>query len=86
MTAAIKIETKTIEHVLLVPFAAIRPGDEEGEMVVYVRQERGIPKKTEVKLGATDYDNYEVLEGLKEGDEVKVKDFPRETRVEASAG
>jgi len=86
MTAAVKIETKTIEHVLLVPFAAIRPGDKEGEMVVYVRQERGVPKKTVVKLGTTDYENYEVLEGLKEGDEVKVKDFPREIRVEASAG
>ncbi|OPX23819.1 MAG: hypothetical protein B1H03_00345 [Planctomycetales bacterium 4484_113] len=86
MTAAIKIKTKTIEHVLLVPFAAIRPGEKEGEMVVFVRQERGIPKKTVVKLGVTDYENYEVLEGLQEGDEVKIKDFPREIRVEARAG
>lgn len=86
MTAAIKIKTKTLEQVLLVPFAAIRPGEKEGEMVVFVRQERGVPKKTVVKLGVTDYENYEVLEGLKEGDEVKIRNFPRGGHVEVSAG
>ncbi len=76
MTATIRIRTKEVKDVLLVPFAAIQPGEKENETIVYVRDERGIPKETKVILGATDYENYEVKEGLKEGDLVKIKNFP----------
>jgi HlyD family secretion protein len=76
MTASITIKTKEMKNLLLVPFAAIRPGDKPDEITVYVRNEKGIPEKKTVKLGATDYENYEVKEGLKQGDLVKIKNFP----------
>lgn len=76
MTATIKVKTKELKNVLLVPFAAIQPGEKEEETIVFVRNERGLPEERKVKLGATDYEYYEVKEGLKEGDLVKVKNFP----------
>ncbi len=76
MTASIGIKTVEMKDLLLVPFAAIRPGDKPEEVVVYIRNEKGIPEKKVVKLGATDYEFYEVKEGLKEGDIVKIKNFP----------
>lgn len=76
MTASIKITTREYEDLLLVPFAAIRPGDKPEEYVVYVRNEKGLPEKREVKLGVTDYEHYEVKEGLEEGDLVKTENFP----------
>ena len=76
MTASITITTTEMEDLLLVPFAAIRPGEEPEEYVVFVRNEKGVPDQRDIVLGATDYENYEVLEGLEEGDLVKVKNFP----------
>ncbi len=76
MTATIKIKTEKIRDALLVPFSAIQPGDKENETIVFVRNEKGLPEERKVVLGATDYENYEVKEGLKEGDLVKVKNFP----------
>jgi len=77
MTATIKIKTKELKNVLLVPFSAIQPGEKENETIVYVRNEKGIPEVRKVVLGATDYEHYEVKEGLKEGDLVKIKNFPK---------
>ncbi len=76
MTASITITTTEMENLLLVPFAAIRPGEETDEYVVFVRNEKGVPEQRDIVLGATDYENYEVLEGLEEGDLVKIKNFP----------
>jgi len=76
MTASITITTTEMEDLLLVPFAAIRPGEETDEYVVFVRNEKGVPDQRDIVLGATDYENYEVLEGLEEGDLVKIKNFP----------
>ncbi len=81
MTATIKIKTKEIKNVLLVPFEAIQPGEREGETIVYVRNEKGLPEERKVVLGATDYKYYEVKEGLKEGELVKVKNFPLRKRT-----
>ncbi len=76
MTAAISITTSELEDLLLVPFAAIRPGEETDEYVVFVRNEKGVPEQRDIVLGRTDYENYEVLEGLEEGELVKIKNFP----------
>jgi macrolide-specific efflux system membrane fusion protein len=76
MTAAISITTSELEDLLLVPFAAIRPGEETDEYVVFVRNEKGVPDQRDIVLGRTDYENYEVLEGVEEGDLVKTKNFP----------
>jgi HlyD family secretion protein len=76
MTASIGIKTLELKNLLLVPFAAIRPGDKPEEVVVYIRNDKGIPEKRVVKLGVTDYEFYEVKDGLKEGDIVKIKNFP----------
>lgn len=85
MTASIKITTKEYADLLLVPFAAIRPGDKTDEYVVFIRNDKGVPEKREVKLGVTDYEHYEVKEGLAEGDLVKVEDFPMSANVTVSA-
>jgi len=82
MTATIKIKTKKLKNVLLVPFSAIQPGEKENETIVYVRNEKGLPEPRKVVLGATDYEYYEVKEGLKEGDLVKVKNFPPKKKKE----
>jgi len=79
MTAAITIQTLELENLLLVPFAAIRPGEKPEEYVVFVRNEKGLPEERKVKLGKTNYEFYEVLDGLQEGDLVKVKNFPTTT-------
>lgn len=76
MTASIGIKTLELKDLLLVPFAAIRPGDKPEEVLVYIRNDKGIPEKKVIKLGVTDYEFYEVKEGLKEGDIVKIKNFP----------
>jgi HlyD family secretion protein len=85
MTASIKITTKQYEDMLLVPFAAIRPGDKPDEYVVFVRSDKGVPEKREVKLGVTDYEHYEVKEGLEEGDLVKIENFPMSANVTVNA-
>ena len=82
MTASVKIETKTITDALLVPLAATRSGDKPDTTIVYVLKEGEDPfdpkaktEEREVKLGSTDYYDVEVLEGLEEGEQVKVRGF-----------
>jgi HlyD family secretion protein len=82
MTASVKIETQTIKDSLLIPLAATRAGEKPDTTIVYVLKEGEDPldpkaktDEREVKLGATDYYNVVVLEGLKEGEKIKVRGF-----------
>jgi len=82
MTASVEIIADTVTDVVLVPYDVVRTDDELGT-IVYVKGEdakgRVKPEKREVKLGVTDYDNTEIMEGLEEGELVMVEDVPQST-------
>jgi len=82
MTASVEIIADTVIDVVLVPYDVVRTDDELGT-IVYVKGEdakgRVKPEKREVKLGVTDYDNTEIMEGLEEGELVMVEDVPQST-------
>jgi len=69
MTAAVNIVVREINDAVLVPNRAVRLVD--GDRVVYVTGEDGLPKKIEIRLGASS-DTVSVVVGgdLKEGDQV----------------
>jgi len=87
MTASVKIEAQVIEDALLIPLAATRAGEKPDTTVVYVLNEDEDPfdekaehEEREVTLGDTDYQDVQVLDGLEEGEYVKVRGF--ETRIQ----
>lgn len=87
MTAAVSIETQTIEDEILIPLAATRAGDEPDKTIVYVLKEDEDPmdlkaetEEREVVLGPTDYYDVVIKEGLEEGEMVKVRGF--ESRIQ----
>ena len=55
-----------------VPYSAVKTGKRKGGAVVMVRGPDGKPMPREVKTGATDYRNTEILEGLAAGDSIVV--------------
>ncbi|MGB7877110.1 MAG: efflux RND transporter periplasmic adaptor subunit, partial [Anaerolineales bacterium] len=69
MTAAVNIVVREIKDAMLVPNRAVRLVD--GDRVVYISGENGMPEKVEIRLGAS-ADTMSVVVGgnLKEGDEV----------------
>ena len=74
---------------LLIPLAATRAGDEPDTDVVYVLKEdedefdkNSKGEEREVKLGDTDFYDVVVLEGLAEGEKVKVRGFEQQIRFE----
>jgi HlyD family secretion protein len=69
MTAAVNIVVKEIKDAVLVPNRAVRLVD--GDRVVFVTGEDGLPKKVEIRLGSSS-DTMSVVTGgdLKEGDQV----------------
>jgi len=69
MTAAVNIVVREIEDAVLVPNRAVRLVD--GDRVVYISGENGMPEKVEIRLGAS-ADTMSVVVGgdLKEGDQV----------------
>ncbi|MCC7479714.1 efflux RND transporter periplasmic adaptor subunit [bacterium] len=82
MTATVKIEAQKLEKQLLIPLAATRAGKNKDETIVYVLKEGGdkFDKKAEseervVKIGDTDYKDVIIVEGLKDGELVKVRGF-----------
>lgn len=86
MTASVKIEAQVIEDALLIPLAATRAGEKPDTTIVYVMNEDEDPfdenakhEEREVKLGDTDYQDVAVVDGLEEGEHVKVRGF--ETRI-----
>lgn len=82
MTASVKIEAEVIEDVLLIPLSATRAGDKPDTTVVFVLEEDEDPfdpdakaEEREVTLGDTDYYDVVVIDGLEEGELVKVRGF-----------
>jgi macrolide-specific efflux system membrane fusion protein len=82
MTSSVSIEAQVLRNVLLVPLAATRAGKEPDTTIVLVlkdgEKEDNPKAKTderEVKLGDTDFKDVVVLDGLKEGEKVKVRGF-----------
>jgi HlyD family secretion protein len=85
MTANVRVIINERKGVLVVPTRALRvrmPGAEgegaEGPHVWVL--ERGTPVRRPVKIGLGDSENFEVLEGLKEGDRVLVE-APKEEQT-----
>jgi HlyD family secretion protein len=69
MTAAVNIRVEELEDVLLVPNRAVRVVD--GQRVVYIMGDNGMPEKVEIELGATSDMYSEVIGGeLGIGDEI----------------
>lgn len=82
MTTEVSIKAQTIKDQLLVPLSATRAGKKKDSTVVFVLKEGEKPEdpkaeteEREVKLGDTDFTNVVILEGLKEGEMVKVRGF-----------
>lgn len=78
MTASVDIITQKKDNVLAVPLASVTTredslaknpeGTKAKELVFIIENNRA--KQTEIKTGISDFDNIEVLEGLKEGQEI----------------
>ena len=79
MTASVEILTTSKSDALAIPLAAVTTretqvdtltgGTTRNKELVFV-SENGIAKIRTVKTGISDYENIEILEGLKEGDEI----------------
>lgn len=79
MTASVEIMTTSKNDALAIPLAAVTTretqvdtlagGSTKNRELVFV-SENGIAKLRTVKTGISDYENIEILEGLKEGDEI----------------
>jgi RND family efflux transporter MFP subunit len=83
MTSSVKIEALTIHDVLLIPLAATQAGKKPNTTIVQILKEpdadiydaKTKTDEREVKIGETNFADTVVLEGLKEGDMVKVRGF-----------
>jgi HlyD family secretion protein len=71
MTANVQIVAAQRDDVVLVPAQAV--SRKQGEVHATVVTESGRTEERTVKLGLNDGDNWEVLEGLKEGEVVQLK-------------
>lgn len=79
MTASVEIITTSKSDALAIPLAAVTTretqvdtlagGSTKNRELVFI-SENGIAKLRTVKTGISDYENIEILEGLKEGDEI----------------
>jgi len=79
MTASVEILTNSKDNALAIPLSAVTTREDDKDSlaksttkpkeIVFV-SENGVAKIREVKTGISDYENIEILEGLKEGDEV----------------
>ena len=79
MTASVEIMTNTKNDAVAIPLSAVTTrethqdtlsgGTTKSKEIVFV-SENGEAKVRVVKTGISDYENIEILEGLKEGDEV----------------
>lgn len=80
MTASVEILTNSKNNALAIPLSAVTTREDKKDSlavgaptkakeIVFV-SENGVAKIREVKTGISDYENIEILSGLKEGDEV----------------
>lgn len=79
-TADVEIIVDEVTDVLLVPFPAVLEKDEK--FYVFVVDNKDMIEEREVKLGRTNYEYYEVLENLNEGEKVITKGRPNKLRSE----
>jgi len=82
MTSDVRIVANELKGVLLIPLAATRAGEEPDTDIVHKLDEGedefdkdAKTTETTVQLGETDYQDIIVLDGLEEGDMVKVRGF-----------
>ena len=87
MTASVSIESDVKRDVLLIPLAATRAGEKPDTTIVHVLKEgedemdpKAKTEEREVVIGDTDYYDVVVLEGLEEGELVKVRGFGTQIR------
>jgi multidrug efflux pump subunit AcrA (membrane-fusion protein) len=69
MACTVKITALSKKDALRVPKAAVHSEDDE-EHYVYLASKDSKPEKRPVKVGKTAGDKTEILEGLREGDEI----------------
>lgn len=81
MTANVGMVVQVKKEIILIPFKAVRI-DKENNWAVFVKDKEGKGKARKIDLGDTDYENYEVKSGLKEGEEVMVKNIPNVVEYE----
>jgi membrane fusion protein, macrolide-specific efflux system len=72
MTANVTFTARNAANVLILPVEAVRDEGEQKVVWVSSRQTPGEKETLPVKVGLTDGKNYEIREGLKEGDEVLI--------------
>jgi RND family efflux transporter MFP subunit len=70
MTARVEIVTEQVSNVLQVPVESVF--NDDGKPVCYVRRPEGKPEKREVKPGRSNDHFVEIVDGLKEGEEVQL--------------
>ena len=70
MTARVEIVTEQLKDALQVPIEGVF--NDDGKPVCYVRKADGKPEKREVKPGQSNDHFVQILEGLKEGEEVQL--------------
>ena len=74
LTAYVDIVTNEMKDVLIVPDKSILRSN--GKDYVFVVDENDIMQQREVQIGATDYENTEILSGVQEGERVVSKGMP----------
>ncbi len=67
MSVQVEVVSRTLHDVISIPIEAVF--EEGGELLVYRKTLSG-PEKVRVKIGASSDNSVEIIEGLKEGDEV----------------
>ena len=70
MTARVEIVTEQLQQVLQVPIESVF--NDDGKPVCYVRKADGKPERREVKPGRSNDHFVEVVDGLREGEEVQL--------------
>lgn len=68
ISANATIYISKIENVILVPSLAVF--EEDGKSIVWISDENNEPVIKEVKTGASDFENTEIISGINEGDKV----------------
>ncbi|HYE78812.1 MAG TPA: efflux RND transporter periplasmic adaptor subunit, partial [bacterium] len=84
MTASVNITAETVKNAVLVPFESIR-SDKQGNPIVFVPGPELEPKERPVKLGATDFKQVQIVEGLQAGEQIMVENLPQEAKVDLGA-
>jgi len=79
-TADVEIVVDEVKNALLVPFAAVL--EKDSKYYVFVVDSKDIIEEREIKVDRTNYDFYEVLENLNEGEKVITKGRPNKLKSE----